>query len=102
VNWPALVALAAGTYLIRLTGLVLGDRLVLHPTVSRLLDLAATALLAALCAVAAFTEAGEFAGWARTAGVSAGAVAAICRAPFVVVVLLAAGITAALRAFGVP
>ncbi|NEA91734.1 AzlD domain-containing protein, partial [Actinospica acidiphila] len=48
------------------------------------------------------TEGGEFAGWARPAGVAVGGVLAWRRAPFVVVVLGAAAATAALRAAGVP
>jgi hypothetical protein len=53
-------------------------------------------------ATAALLDGGEFAGWARPAGVAVGALAAWRRAPFVVVVLLAAGTAAGLRALGVP
>ncbi|WP_406164377.1 hypothetical protein OG806_28190 [Streptomyces sp. NBC_00882] len=44
--------------------------------------------------ILALTEGGGFAGWARPAGVLVGAVLAWRRAPFVVVVLGAAGATA--------
>jgi branched-subunit amino acid transport protein len=101
VTWPALAVLAGGTYLLRLAGLVLRERLKLPERVARLLDLAATALLLALVATAALTEAGGFAGWARPAGVLVGGVAAWRRAPFAVVVVLAAATTAGLRALGV-
>jgi branched-subunit amino acid transport protein len=101
VTWPALAVLAGGTYLLRLAGLVLRERLKLPERVARLLDLAATALLLALVATAALTEAGGFAGWARPAGVLVGAIAAWRRAPFAVVVVLAAATTAGLRALGV-
>ncbi|HEV7787808.1 MAG TPA: AzlD domain-containing protein [Pseudonocardia sp.] len=97
----AVAALAAGTYLTRLSGLLLRRRLTIPVRVRRLLDLGATALLAALVATAAFTQGGGFAGWARPAGVALGVLAAWRRVPLVVVVLVAAGGTAALRLLGV-
>jgi hypothetical protein len=47
------------------------------------------------------TEGGGFAGWARPAGVLVGGVLAWRRAPFPLVVLGAAGVTAGLRWVGV-
>ncbi|MCF7549247.1 AzlD domain-containing protein [Pseudonocardia sp. WMMC193] len=102
MSWPALLALAVGTYGIRLAGILLRDRLRLPERATRLLDLGATALLIALVATAALTEDGGFAGWARPAGVVAGAAAALLKAPFVLVVVLAAGVAAGLRAVGIP
>ncbi|SDF12627.1 AzlD domain-containing protein [Pseudonocardia oroxyli] len=102
MSWPALLALAVGTYGIRLAGILLRDRLRLPERATRLLDLGATALLIALVATAALTEDGGFAGWARPAGVVAGAAAALLKAPFVLVVVLAAGVAAGLRALGIP
>lgn len=99
--WTAVLVLAVGTYAMRLAGPVLADRLSVPDRVQRLFGLAATALLAALIATAALTEGTGFAGWARPAGVLVGAVAAWRRAPFILVVLLAAVTTAALRALGV-
>jgi branched-subunit amino acid transport protein len=101
VTWTALLLLAVGTYGIRLAGIALRDRLRLPPQVTRLLDLSATALLVALVATAALTADGGFAGWARPAGVAVGAAAALLKAPFVLVVVLAAGVAAGLRAIGV-
>lgn len=101
MTWPALLTLAAGTYLLRLAGLALRDRLRLPDRVARLVDLGATALLVALVATAALLDGTAFAGWARPAGVAVGALAAWRRAPFVLVVVLAAGTTAGLRALGV-
>jgi len=101
MNWTAVLALGAGTYLLRLAGIVLRDRLAVPERVERYLDLAATALMVALVATATLTEGGGFAGWARPAGVLVGAVAAWRRVPFVLVVVLAAGTTAGLRLFGV-
>ncbi len=60
------------------------------------------ALLAALIATATLFSAEEFGGWARATGVAVGALAALRRWPFVLVVVLAAGVTAVLRLCGVP
>jgi branched-subunit amino acid transport protein len=102
VNWPAVLALAAGTYLLRVTGIVLRDRVRLPGRVQRYVDLGATALLVALVATAALTDGTGFAGWARPAGVAVGALAAWRKVPFVLVVVLAAGTTSALRYLDVP
>ncbi|MCO1653471.1 AzlD domain-containing protein [Pseudonocardia humida] len=98
----AVLSLAAGTYLLRLAGLLLRDRFAMPERVQRYVDLGATALLVALVATAALTEDGGLAGWARPLGVAVGAVAAWRRAPFVLVVVIAAATTAGLRALGVP
>ncbi|ACY96273.1 MULTISPECIES: AzlD domain-containing protein [Thermomonospora] len=100
--WLAVAALAAGTYLFRVTGPVLGNRVRLADGLQRSLTAAATVLLVALAAVAALTEGTGWAGWARPAGVLAGAALALRRAPFPVVVIAAAATTALLRLCGVP
>lgn len=97
----AVASLGLGTYLIRLSGLALRRRLVVPDGVLRLLDLSATALLVAVAATGALTEGAGFAGWARPAGVLLGVLAACRRLPLVVVVLVAAGVTAGLRGLGV-
>ncbi len=102
MTWPALLALAAGTYLLRLTGVLLRGRVAVPARVQRYLDLGATALLVALAATAALTQDGGFAGWARPAGVLVGVLAAWRKVPFVAVVVLAAATTAGLRWAGVP
>jgi len=76
MSWSAVLVLGVGTYLMRLVGIVLRDRLAMPQRVERYLDLGATALLVALVATATLTEGGGFAGWARPAGVLVGAVAA--------------------------
>jgi branched-subunit amino acid transport protein len=102
MTWPAVIALGVGTYLMRLAGLLLRDRVSMPQRLERLVDLGATALLVALVATAALTDDGGWAGWARPAGVAVGALAAWRRAPFVLVVVLAAATAAGLRALGVP
>jgi len=97
----AIVALGVGTYAIRLGGVLLGDRLELSDGVRRVLPIAAASLLAAAIGTAALLEGVHFAGIARVSGVAVGAILAWRRAPFVVVVLAAAGTAALLRLAGV-
>ncbi|MEV6492741.1 AzlD domain-containing protein [Actinoplanes sp. NPDC051633] len=97
----AILALAVGTYTIRLSGVLLRDRVQLSDSVQRLLPMAAAALLTALAATAALMEAGAFAGFARPAGVLVGALLAWRKMPFVVVVVAAAATAALLRLAGV-
>ena len=96
-----IVVLAIGTYTIRLSGVLLRDRLHLNDQFQRLLPMAATALLAALAITAAMMEGAGFAGVARPAGVAVGALLAWRRLPFVVVVIAAAATAALLRLAGV-
>jgi branched-subunit amino acid transport protein len=95
------LVLAAGSYLLRSAGPVLGDRVRLPGVVEDLLGDATVVLLVALTAVSAIYAGSEFAGWARPAGVLVGGVLAVARAPFPVVVVAAAVVTAVLRAVGV-
>ena len=74
----------------------------LGAAVTQLLPYAAVALLVALAATAAVIESGEFVGIARPAGVIAGLVAGLLRAPFAVAVVLAAAVAAGLRLLGIP
>ncbi|HEX8927416.1 MAG TPA: AzlD domain-containing protein [Actinomycetota bacterium] len=97
----AILTLAAGTYTMRLGGVVLRDRLELSGSLQTLLPMAASALLAALAATATLMAGTDLAGWARPAGVLAGGLLAWRRAPFVLVVVAAAATTALLRLAGV-
>jgi branched-subunit amino acid transport protein len=98
-----IVALAVGTYAFRLAGIVLRDRLDLPDRVTKVLPIAAATLLAALAGTTMlFTQAGDWAGYARPVGVLVGAVLAWRRAPFVLVVVGAAATAAVLRLAGVP
>lgn len=93
---------ATGTYLLRLAGPVLGDRVELSDRTRRWLALPAVALLSALTATAALLSGDGFDSWARPTGVLVGVVAALRGVPFVGVVLLAAATAALLRLLGVP
>ena len=98
----AIVALGVGTYAMRLSGVLLGERLKLSPALQQALPIAAATLLAALAGTAALMESSHFAGVARPVGVAVGALLAWRRAPFVAVVVAAAATTALLRLAGVP
>jgi hypothetical protein len=96
--WVTIGGLAAATAAIKAAGpLTLGGR----PLPRRLLlviSLLAPALLAALVATQTFADDRSLVLDARAAGVAAAAVAIAARAPLVVTIVLAAGVTAALRA----
>ena len=110
MNVAAILVLAVGTYAFRLAGPLLRARLAkahggdaeLPPRLTELLSTAATVLLVALIATAALTDGGKFAGIALPAGVLTGGLLAWRKAPFVVVVVAAAGVAAGLRVLGVP
>ncbi|HEX6686404.1 MAG TPA: AzlD domain-containing protein [Candidatus Limnocylindrales bacterium] len=96
-----ILALAVGTYALRVVGVLLPGRLVLPKRLEALLPVAATTMLAALVATAVFTEAGRLAvGVARPIGVLVGAILAWRKAPFIVVVVAAAATAALLRLAG--
>jgi hypothetical protein len=97
--WPALLAGAAGCYALKLAGLSLPDRVLDHPAVRRLAGLLPVALLAALAALQTVAAGDRLAVDARAAGVAVGVVAIVRRAPFLVVVGLAAVATALVRRF---
>jgi branched-subunit amino acid transport protein len=98
----AVGVLGAGTYAFRLAGPLLGDRVQLSPRLEELFGLATVVLLTALVASTTVFQSGDFAGYARPIGVAVGGVLAWRKAPFVVVVLAAAGTAAGLRLLGVP
>lgn len=98
----AVAVLAVGTYAFRVAGPLLKSRIELGAGTRRLADAAAVVLLTALVVTATFLDGDGPAGAARPGGVLVGGVLAWRRAPFVVVVLAAAGTAALLRLLGVP
>lgn len=93
-----LLGLAAGTYALKAAvPLALGGRELPAP-VTRVADLLPAALLAALVLVSTFTDDGRLVVDARAVGLAAAGVALWGRAPFVVVVVVAAVATALARA----
>lgn len=105
MSWPAIAVLAVGAYACKLFGhLVLarlgGDEVAASGPLRLFPDLAAlipAALFSALIAVQTFSDDGALTIDARAAGLAVGAVAVWRRAPFVVVVIAAMAVTAAIR-----
>jgi branched-subunit amino acid transport protein len=93
----AALALAVGTFAFRLAGPLLRARITVPPWAQEVLEAAAVVLLAALVATSALTSGHHLAGAARPLGVLAGGMAAWRKAPFWLVVLIAAGTAALLR-----
>lgn len=94
-----LVLLAAGTYALKATGpLLLGGDRELPPAIGRLALLLPAPLLAALVATSSFVDDQRWVFDERAAGLAVAAVALWKRLPFVVVIILAALTTAAIRA----
>ena len=95
--WAAIVLTAVGCYLLKLTGLSVPASVLEHPLVHRVADLMPVALLAALVAVQVVAEGAALVLDARVAGLLAAVLALLLRAPFIVVVLVAALTAALLR-----
>jgi branched-subunit amino acid transport protein len=96
--WIAVLAVGAGTMLIKAVGPVgVADR-ELPPRLDRLLELVAPAILAALVVVETFASGRHLVADARLAGAGAGVICVLARAPFWLVVLCGALATAAVRA----
>jgi len=95
VIWTAVLLAALGCYLLKLLGMSVPGAVLEHPVVERVADLLPVALLAALVAVQTLADGNDLVPDARLAGVTVAVVALLLRAPFIVVVGLAA-LTAAL------
>jgi branched-subunit amino acid transport protein len=96
----ALLVLAVGTYAMKAVGPLLSGGRELPPTLARLTDLLPAAMLAALVATQTVVDGTTLVLDARIVGVGAAGVAVALRAPFAVVVLVGAGVTALVRAAG--
>lgn len=95
-----LLLLGLGTYVLKAAGPVLIGGRPLPAWMSRLADLAPAALLGALVATSTFITGDDYALDARAVGLLTAAVALRLRAPFVVMVVLAAAATALTRTLG--
>jgi branched-subunit amino acid transport protein len=97
MTWLALLGAGVGCYLLKLAGVSLPARALDHPVVERGADLIPVALLAALVAVQVFADGTRLTVDARAAGLGAAVVALLLRAPFLVVVFVAAATAGLLR-----
>jgi branched-subunit amino acid transport protein len=98
MTWTLIILLAAGAYFFKVLGLVvIGDR-PLPPVLDRCLALIPAALIAALILKDTFSVGQHLQIDARAAGVGSAAVAAWRRAPLILVIVIGAAVTAAVRA----
>ena len=97
-EWAAVLVTAALSYLLKLSGWLVPARAFEDPRVKQAAVLLPVALLAALVVVQTFSDGRELALDARAAGLAAGAVALALRAPFLVLVVVAAATAALVRA----
>jgi uncharacterized membrane protein len=99
--WIAIVATALGCYGLKLAGLVVPQRVLADQRVRRFSELVPVALLMALVTVQALAHGRTLVlDGPRLAGLAAAVVALLLRAPFLVVLLAAALVTAGLRVLG--
>lgn len=100
MSWTVLLVLGAASYALKAVGPVLAGGRQLGPQVRRTLDLVAVPLLAALILVQTLGVGHRLVIDARLPALGVAAVLVWRRAPFLVVVLAAAGTAALLRALG--
>ncbi|MGB0244931.1 MAG: AzlD domain-containing protein [Candidatus Nanopelagicales bacterium] len=98
--WPAVIVGSLGAYLLKLSGYVIPERVLDNPRLQRLTAILPIALLAALVGVQTFSTGSTVTVDARVAGLAAAIVALALRAPFLVVILVAAATAAVLRGAG--
>lgn len=98
MTWVAVLLAAAGCYLLKLAGMSVPERVLDRPVVRRVAGLLPVALLSALIAVQVVADGRALVVDARLAGLAVAALALVLRAPFIVVVVLAAATAALLRA----
>jgi predicted branched-subunit amino acid permease len=96
-TWTALLLASAGCFLLKALGWAVPGRALENERVRRTVLLLPVALLAGLIVVEAFASGRSLALDARAAGLAVAAVAVLLRAPFLVVVVLAAATAALLR-----
>lgn len=94
--------LSLGTYLMRLGGAKLGNRLAFSERSQALLSDAATVLLFSVALATTFYEGAHFAGMARVLGVAFAVFLAWRKVPLIGVIIAAAVVTALLRLAGMP
>jgi Branched-chain amino acid transport protein (AzlD) len=99
--WVTIAVLAAGTIVIKAAGPLAIGRRSPSPRVARVIALVAPSLLAALVVYETVNRGtGGIVADARLAGLAAAALALTARLPLIVVVALAAGAAAGVRALG--
>jgi branched-subunit amino acid transport protein len=100
MTWTLVLALAAAAYAFKVLGLIVIGRRALPSALERCLALIPAALIAALVVNDTFAAGKDLVLDARAAGVAAAALAVWRRAPLIVVVVIGAAVTAAVRQLG--
>lgn len=97
MSWAGILALAGGAYALKALGVIgLGGR-PLPARLEAIVPLVPVALLSALIVVQTFSDGRDLVLDARVPGIVVAAVAVALRAPFLLVITLAAAVTAVLR-----
>ena len=96
MTWPAIIVLAAGSYALKLAGVLAGDRLA-TPAVARVVSLLPPALFGAVVAVQAFESDGRLTLDARVVGLVVAVAATWRRLPFIVIIAASMAATALTR-----
>jgi hypothetical protein len=101
-TWIAILVTAGGCYALKLTGLTVPPRILANKRMRRFAELVPVALLAALIAVQTAASGQSLVlDPARLAGLAAAVLALLLRAPFLVVIVAAAGTAALFHALGI-
>lgn len=95
--WAIVLTAALGCYLLKFLGLAASPAVLQRPVVRRAVELVPAALLAALVVVQAFADRSALVLDARAAGLAAAFLALLLRAPFLVVLLVAGAVAAAVH-----
>ncbi|MCC6437326.1 MAG: AzlD domain-containing protein [Acidimicrobiales bacterium] len=103
MSWAALAIFTVGNIITRALGMfALGGRVKPDSPLTKLMALVPIAVVAAVFAVQTFSSRDEIVFDSRILGVAAASLAVWRKAPMVVVVLVAAGVTGGARALGLP
>jgi branched-subunit amino acid transport protein len=96
--WWLVLGTVVGCYLLKLAGYLVPARVLDHGPTRRIVELLPVALLAELVVVEAIADGSRYdIDWPRLAGFAVGAIAVWRRAPFLVIVIVAALTAALLR-----
>lgn len=98
--WPTILIASGAAYALKLIGYVVPQRWLDTPLSRRITILIPIALLSALIGLWTFVDGTTITIDARVPGVIAALVALLLRAPFLVVIITAAAVTAGIRALG--
>jgi branched-subunit amino acid transport protein len=97
MSWFLVLLLGVGAYACKVTGLVVIGGRRLPPVVLRCLGLVPAALISALVVKDTFSAGTQLVLDARAVGVGVAAIAALRRAPLIVVIVLGAAVTVVVR-----